>query len=54
MKISEALNLIYDNSEFNPDGIEWQKAFNTLTEALGVVYDKNTDQFITTDTGDVI
>jgi len=59
MKINEALNIIYDSS---PLGIKidyiddeiWQQAFETLTESLGVFYDKNTEQFITTDTGDVI
>ena len=54
MKINEALNIIHDHSEFNPDDIEWHKAFDTLTKALGVVYDKNTEQFIATDTGHVI
>jgi hypothetical protein len=54
MKINEALNIIHDHAEFNPDDIEWHKAFDTLTAALGVVYDKNTEQFITTDTGHVI
>ena len=59
MTINEALNIIYDSS---PLGIKidyiddeiWQQAFETLTESLGVFYDKNTEQFITTDTGDVI
>jgi len=54
MTINKALNIIYDYSEFNPDDIEWQQAFETLTESLGVFYDKNTEQFITTDTGNVI
>ena len=59
MTINEALNIIYDSS---PLGIKidyiddeiWQQAFETLTKSLGVFYDKNTEQFITTDTGDVI
>ena len=58
MKINEALNIIHDHAEFNPEDdvlyIEWHEAFDTLTAALGVVYDKNTEQFITTDTGHVI
>lgn len=64
MKINEALNIIYDSSplgisvlsikiDYIDDEI-WQQAFETLTESLGVFYDKNTEQFITTDTGDVI
>ena len=54
MTINIALNTIYNHAEFNPDDIEWHEAFDTLTAALGVVYDKNTEQFITTDTGHVI
>ena len=54
MKINNALNTIYNYSEFNPDDVEWHDAFETIAEHLGLIFDKNTEQFITIDTGDVV
>ena len=54
MSISIALNIISDRDNFNPDDLEFQVALDTITEALGMVYDNKTEQFITSDTGDII
>ena len=54
MNISEALKIISDRDNFSPDDLEFQVALDIITEALGMVYDNKTDQFITSDTGDII
>ena len=54
MKINEALKIIYNDEEYDTDDIEWQKAFNEITESLGVYWDDKSDNFITKDTGHVI
>jgi len=54
MNISIALNIISDRDNFNPDDLEFQVALDTITEALGMAYDNKTEQFITSDTGDII
>ena len=54
MKINEALKIMLNYSDYNPDDIEWQKAFNEITEALGVFYEKRSGNFVTKGTGDVI
>tara|TARA_R100001129_G_scaffold139041_3_gene100361 strand:- start:684 stop:848 length:165 start_codon:yes stop_codon:yes gene_type:complete len=54
MTINIALNTIYNHADYTPDDVEWQKAFNEITEALGVYYDKRSGNFVTKDTGDVI
>jgi|11_taG_2_1085331.scaffolds.fasta_scaffold26963_2 hypothetical protein len=58
MTINEALQILLDNSDYaqynNSDDVGYAEAFKEITDRLGVFYDKNTDQFITTDTGDVI
>ena len=54
MNISAALKIISDRDNFNPDDLEFQVALDTITEALGMVYDNKTEQFITSDTGDII
>ena len=54
MKINEALKIMLNYSDYNPDDIEWQKSFNEITEALSVYYDKRSGNFVTKDTGDVI
>lgn len=54
MTINIALNTIYNHADYTPDDVEWQRAFNEITEALGVYYDKRSGNFVTKDTGDVI
>tara|TARA_Y100001951_G_C11108507_1_gene166114 strand:+ start:191 stop:355 length:165 start_codon:yes stop_codon:yes gene_type:complete len=54
MSISEALKIISDRDNFNPDDLEFQVALDIITEALGMAYDKRTEQFVTSDTGDII
>ncbi len=54
MTINNALDIIYNHSEFNPNDTEWHDAFETITDQLGLIFDKSTEQFITIDTGDVI
>jgi GrpB-like predicted nucleotidyltransferase (UPF0157 family) len=53
MTTNEALGIIHNHSEFAPDDTEWHKAFDTISERLGVVYDKRTEQFVSADTGHV-
>ena len=45
MKINEALKIMLNYSDYDPDDIEWQKAFNEITEALGVFYEKRSGNF---------
>ena len=54
MNISEALKIISDIDNFNPDDIEFELALYKIMEALGMTYDNRTEQFITSDTGDII
>jgi|TARA_R110002096_G_scaffold148609_1_gene309559 hypothetical protein len=58
MTINEALKILLENSDYaqytNADDIEWQTAFNEVTDRLGVFYDDRTNQFVTKDTGHVI
>ena len=54
MTINEALKIMLNYSDYDPDDIEWQKSFNEITEALGVYFDKRSGNFVTKDTGDVI
>jgi len=53
MTINKALQII-DDVGYIPDDIEWQEAFNKITETIGVYWDDNSDNFVTKDTGDVI
>ena len=58
MTINEALKILLDNSDYaqynNADDVEYSKAFNEITDRLGVFYDDRTNQFVTKDTGHVI
>ena len=54
MSISEALKIISDRDNFNPDDLEFQVALYKIMEVLGMTYDNKTEQFITSDTGDII
>ena len=53
MTINKALQII-DDVGYIPDDIEWQEAFNKITETIGVYWDKRSGNFVTKDTGDVI
>ena len=53
MTINKALQII-DDVGYNPDDIEWQEAFNKITETIGVYWDRTSGNFVTKDTGDVI
>ena len=52
MTINEALQII--NNKYNPNDIEWQSAFNKITDTIGVYWDDKSNNFVTQDTGDVI
>lgn len=63
MTLNESLNIILNHSAYyevrSPDDTdydknEWDKAFNEVTDRLGVFYDDKTNQFVTKDTGHVI
>jgi len=54
MKISEALKIISDVDNWGADDLEFQLALDKITEQLGMYYDKRTEQFVTSDTGDII
>mgnify|MGYP003141905294 CR=1 FL=1 len=54
MSISEALKIISDRDNFNPDDLEFQVALYKIMEVLGMTYDNTTEQFVTSDTGDII
>lgn len=53
MTINEALNILWDNLD-NYDTYEWAKAWTHVVDELGVFWDGETEQWVTTDTGDVI
>ena len=54
MNISEALKIISDRDNFSPDDLEFQVALYKIMEVLGMTYDNTTEQFVTSDTGDII
>ena len=54
INISEALKIISDRDNFSPDDLEFQVALYKIMEVLGMTYDNTTEQFITSDTGDII
>lgn len=54
MTINEALQIIVNDEEYSTSDVEWYKAFNKITDTLGVYWDDKSDNFITYDTGDVI
>ena len=49
---SEALSRIFNAIDTTDD--YWVIAFDTLVERLGFVWDNDTEQFVTQDTGDVV
>ena len=54
MTINEALQIINNDEDYNSDDIEWQSAFNKITDTIGVYWDDKSNNFVTQDTGDVI
>ena len=59
MNISEALEIIsgratLDKDDINSDDIEFELALYKIMEVLGMTYDNTTEQFVTSDTGDII
>ena len=59
INISEALEIIsgratLDKDDINSDDIEFELALYKIMEVLGMTYDNTTEQFVTSDTGDII
>lgn len=61
MTTNEALNVIFECVEYGVKNkwgqsmdYEWGQAMAHITNQLGVVYDEETQQWVTADTGDVI
>ena len=59
INISEALEIIsgratLDKDDINSDDIEFELALYKIMEVLGLTYDNTTEQFVTSDTGDII
>ena len=59
INISEALEIIsrratLDKDDINSDDIEFELALYKIMEILGMTYDNTTEQFVTSDTGDII
>ena len=59
MDISEALKIISERATLDKENItpyeyEFELALYKIMEALGMTYDNRTEQFITSDTGDII
>ncbi len=59
INISEALEIIsrratLDKDDINSDDIEFELALYKIIEVLGMTYDNTTEQFVTSDTGDII
>ena len=59
MNISEALEIIsgratLDKDDINSDDIKFELALYKIMEVLGMTYDNTTEQFVTSDTGDII
>ena len=53
INISEALEII-SGKYFDSDDIEFELALYKIMEVLGMTYDNTTEQFVTSDTGDII
>ena len=46
MEIPEALKIISDRDNFNPDDLEFQVALYKIMEVLEMTYDNTTEQFV--------
>ena len=46
MEIPEALKIISDRDNFNPDDLEFQVALYKIMEELEMTYDNITEQFV--------
>lgn len=57
MTTSEALDIVFEYVDYNRDKhvyVQWRNAMAHITNQLGVVFDEETQQWVTADTGDVI
>jgi len=53
INISEALEII-SGKHFDSDDVEFELALYKIMEVLGMTYNNTTEQFVTSDTGDII
>lgn len=57
MTTSEALDIVFEYVDYNSDKhvyVQWRNAMAHITNQLGVVFDEETQQWVTADTGDVV
>ena len=55
MTINKALQTIIECADYDDDvAREWDAAISYIINQLGVVFDAETEQWVTSDTGDVI